>query len=793
MSFFQILIIEDDTAIRIGVCDALESAGYAVTGVDSGERGMTEIQSSAFDLVLLDVILPGQDGMQILAQIRELSPSLPVIMITARGDVQDRVRGLDLGADDYVVKPFNVRELLARVEAVLRRIPQKGDNPEQFELPGGHRVDFGRRQVCFADGRDVELSEKEADLLRYLASRRGRTITRDELIERIWGINPKGMQTRTVDMHVARLREKIGDDASQPRLILTVRGRGYCLASAGGRNVKRTIITYIGLFVIMVAAMIGITVRMLALERNEQRLALSAESERLALWRMESQLLPLVLEESTCDYNELAEYGADSDSVAPYARCYFRSDSMGGTELLWTHATTPEDLQSGGILKLAELVERDVRDPIFFNTLGESISNEGALLAGNTNAPGTHLANQEPLGNTMQQMQRSESEFRSRANNNFPADAQFMNQALRLSGGELWGTSETNPMTAFWIDNRLYLARHVGSSSLQQAEGCLLDWNVLKPTLIDSIRDLFPEADLVPLDPDEPGDHETLANLPIRLIPGTPVLSNLPVSSALKPTLIVAWSCFLLSAVAIGGLLFGVVRLSERRAAFVSAVTHELRTPLTTFRLYSDLLSDRESISPEKYDGYIETLKNESERLEYLIENVLSWSRLEQSAETQVIENLAWNEFFERIESSLRDRATLAGMTLDTADAVDESSLRFRGNRTAVERILFNLIDNSCKYAKQSEDKRIHIDLQQIEDSVSIRIRDHGPGIPRELQTRLFQPFSKSAEEAARSAPGIGLGLSLSRRLARDMQGRLNLVESSSGGVTFELQLPQSG
>jgi len=230
MPLVQILIIEDDAAIRTGVCDALESAGYAVTGAESGERGLEEIQSSAFDLVLLDLVLPGQGGMQVLSHIRELRPSLPVIILTARGDVQDRIQGLDRGADDYVVKPFNVRELLARVEAVLRRTPHRGDDLTEFELPGGSRADFNRRILRFADGRQVELSEKETDLLRYLSARRGQTVAREELIEHVWGLNPKGMQTRTVDMHIARLREKIGDDGSEPSLIVTVRGRGYCLA-----------------------------------------------------------------------------------------------------------------------------------------------------------------------------------------------------------------------------------------------------------------------------------------------------------------------------------------------------------------------------------------------------------------------------------------------------------------------------------------------------------------------------------------------------------------------------------
>jgi signal transduction histidine kinase len=301
-------------------------------------------------------------------------------------------------------------------------------------------------------------------------------------------------------------------------------------------------------------------------------------------------------------------------------------------------------------------------------------------------------------------------------------------------------------MTAFWIADHLYLARNLGGGKNPQAEGCLLDWNQLKPTLIESVRDLLPEADLVPLAPDEPGDHQTLANLPIRLVPGEPVLGNLPVSSALKPTLIVAWSCFLLGSVALGILLFGVVRLSERRAAFVSAVTHELRTPLTTFRLYSDLLANRDSITREKYDRYIETLKNEAERLEYLIENVLSWSRLERSAETQLIEEIDWTEFFERIESPLRDRAAQAGMSLEVAEAEQESPLRFRGNRTAVERILFNLIDNACKYAKHADDKRIHLELSREERNVKISIRDHGPGIAAEVRPRLFSSRSPNRQ-----------------------------------------------
>ena len=222
----QILVVEDDDAIRQGVCDAVECAGFSAIGAATGERGLELLNSGSFDLVLLDVVLPGRDGLSVLSVIRERNPTLPVIMLTARGDVNDRVRGLSLGADDYVVKPFNVRELLARVDAVLRRSPGRSESPEQITLPDGQVADFERREVVTAAGRRTELSEKESDLLRYLASRQGYVVTRSELIEHVWQMNPHRVQTRTVDMHIARLREKLGE-GEIPKLIVTVRGLGY--------------------------------------------------------------------------------------------------------------------------------------------------------------------------------------------------------------------------------------------------------------------------------------------------------------------------------------------------------------------------------------------------------------------------------------------------------------------------------------------------------------------------------------------------------------------------------------
>ena len=230
----EILVIEDDAAIRRGIVDALRFHAYVVTESGHGVRGLEMAVQSACHLVLLDLVLPGMDGLDILREIRKSRPALPVIVLTARGDESDRVQGLKLGADDYVVKPFSVKELLARVEAVLRRSPERPPDPDLsgIEFPGG-RADFSRREITTLDGERRDLSQREAELLRYLAVHAGRAISREEILTRVWHLSGNGAETRTIDMHVARLREKLGDDPSDPKVLLTVRGKGYMFCAAG--------------------------------------------------------------------------------------------------------------------------------------------------------------------------------------------------------------------------------------------------------------------------------------------------------------------------------------------------------------------------------------------------------------------------------------------------------------------------------------------------------------------------------------------------------------------------------
>lgn len=226
----RVLVVEDDPAIRRGIVAALAFAGYDVLEAGDGPRGLALAEAAEVDLVLLDVVLPGTDGLEILQRVRETRPTRPVILLTARAAEDDRVGGLAAGADDYVVKPFSVRELLARVEAVLRRSPERPRPVELIECDG-LVVDLARREIRHADGDRVELSEKEAELAAYLAAHAGRAISREELLRRVWRLDPRGVTTRTIDMHVMRLREKLRDDTAAPRRVLTVRGQGYAWAA----------------------------------------------------------------------------------------------------------------------------------------------------------------------------------------------------------------------------------------------------------------------------------------------------------------------------------------------------------------------------------------------------------------------------------------------------------------------------------------------------------------------------------------------------------------------------------
>ena len=222
----RILLVEDEPGIVMTLTDRLSSEGFAVETARDGDAGLARGSSEQFDLMILDIMLPRRNGLDLCRDLRQQGISTPILMLTARGQVVDKVVGLKLGADDYVTKPFEMMELLARIEALLRRasssIPSLPADSYQF---GPIRVDFRAAEVT-RDGKAVDLSAREFQLLRYLIEHRGSTLSRHQLLNEVWGYHAMP-STRTVDVHVAWLRQKIESNPRKPQLILTIHGLGY--------------------------------------------------------------------------------------------------------------------------------------------------------------------------------------------------------------------------------------------------------------------------------------------------------------------------------------------------------------------------------------------------------------------------------------------------------------------------------------------------------------------------------------------------------------------------------------
>jgi two-component system alkaline phosphatase synthesis response regulator PhoP len=221
----RILLVEDELGVALTLSDLLTGEGYEVETAADGPRGLARASSEPFDLVVLDVMLPGKNGFEVCRELRQRGKDVAILMLTAKSQLTDRVVGLKLGADDYVTKPFEPPELVARVEALLRRV-------KKDKLPAVTQFQFGNVEVNFEKGdirkggEPVALAGKEMELLRYLIDRRGKVVSRDELLEAVWQYQP-GISSRTIDVHVAWLRQKLEDNPQTPQHIHTARGVGY--------------------------------------------------------------------------------------------------------------------------------------------------------------------------------------------------------------------------------------------------------------------------------------------------------------------------------------------------------------------------------------------------------------------------------------------------------------------------------------------------------------------------------------------------------------------------------------
>jgi DNA-binding response OmpR family regulator len=225
----KILIVEDEPNMRLGLKDNLEFEGYEVDFNEDGEAGLKSILEGSYDLVLLDVMLPKMSGFDVCRSVRKKGNNVPIILLTAKGEEIDKVLGLELGADDYVTKPFSIRELLARIKAVLRRGEDRAQSKNKNNLNkiGKIEIDFSSYNA-FEDGLSVQMSHKEFEILNFLWNRKNSTVSRDDLLNSVWGYD-ESPTTRTVDNFILKLRQKIEKDPNHPKIILTVHGIGYKL------------------------------------------------------------------------------------------------------------------------------------------------------------------------------------------------------------------------------------------------------------------------------------------------------------------------------------------------------------------------------------------------------------------------------------------------------------------------------------------------------------------------------------------------------------------------------------
>ena len=336
-------------------------------------------------------------------------------------------------------------------------------------------------------------------------------------------------------------------------------------------------------------------------------------------------------------------------------------------------------------------------------------------------------------------------------------------------------------------------------------QGVELDWDRLQRDLLDSISDVLPGASLVPSGSAQNAGLYRMATIPVALIPpSAPALPGWAWSPA-RVGLVVTWIAIIATIIAVGAVLRAAIVLSQRRGHFVSAVTHELRTPLTTFRLYSQMLADG-MVSDEQVRGeYLTTLKRESERLTGIVENVLEYARLSRvrsgKGKPAGVQTLSPGALVARFRPALARRLGQSNLDLVASlDLEDHQDRTVTVDPHAVERVMMNLIENACKYAAPSPDEdadrteefdsRVHLDVRVHDHALELLIADHGPGIDPSERARIFGEFQRGSRGLGNARSGLGLGLALSRGLAREMGGDLRLIRRRGHGAEFLLTIP---
>jgi signal transduction histidine kinase len=547
------------------------------------------------------------------------------------------------------------------------------------------------------------------------------------------------------------------------------------------------------------AVMLGVTVRVLSLERERvaaERREAHEGQVRLALWRLDAEVAPLLSQEIVA-VATLAEAPTTAPRMPapPEVRARFVVPRHG----------PPQRLPAGDDDDAAALAHL-LADVDLWAAAPAAATGDGRLLDNPTAASLAVRAREaeEPAGSfygVEQQAYRNASELSSRVRaveDNVSAYGSTL-VAKRLGRDEPDAAEAPalgGPARPLWLGDELVVVRQVTVGTEPQLHGSWLDWPRLRARLLGQVHDLLPAARLVPTGPaPHPGAH-LLATLPVRLEPGDPPALDLG-GSPLGPSLVLGWLGTLAAALAVIAVLRSTLALSERRAAFVSAVTHELRTPLTTFRMYAEMLEEGMA-PPDKRGRYLATLRREADRLGSLVENVLAYARIESDRAPLSPEVLAVGQLVERVRERLEERSRAAGLALVVELEPGVGAVAVRVDPAAVEQILFNLVDNATKYAlpgspagEDGEPGGLELRASTgARGRIELAVRDHGPGIPASEREAIFEPFAKARAHASGTQPGVGLGLALSRRLAQQLGGELRATPADPG-ARFVLTLPR--
>ena len=599
------------------------------------------------------------------------------------------------------------------------------------------------------------------------------------------------------------------------------------------------------------AAMIGISITVLSMERNAVHAREDANRQgmlRLALWRMDSWLAPRLGREAARPYYEYLSFYPNRDVYTKYYGRIEPGDVMSPSPLL-TFASEyfPLHFQvdANGVFSSPQVPDANAFDLASYQ-LGltpETVIDRGQQLAAieATLEPvnlsvacvtGVARANQSMIEpdairamesqlagkNTRFEDDDVQTVFnwqdrtrRGEASNEVQQDALKQQRAQQIGHPltesqqqsiEAAPTVDIGPLVPVWVkddtdtrQNHLFYIRRVQVGEVESFQGVAVDWPALRSGMIGQTSDLIEDIDLQPqLTADEDAAQSVwmLATIPAVLRSSATLPYTQPMLTPARITLGLAWLGLLAACVAVGMTLRSTIDYGERRNRFVSAVTHELRTPLTTFRMYTEMLVDGMVEDPQQRVHYHRTLRDESVRLSGLIENMLSYARVEQGKMLHQIDLLTPDDLIEKMRPCLRNRTQADGIELNLAAFGTETSCRVDAD--SIEQIVLNLVDNACKYACDGDDMAVHVELKCQPPDLVIRVSDHGPGVPPALRERIFEPFDRGAVPPGSHTPGVGIGLALSRGLAQSMGGSLEVDatggSSSQAGLCVVLRVP---